>query len=216
MSRTPLVCFGDSITECAGYSETDRWPARLAFLLESRSPGKFNVHNRGIGGNTTALALDRIDRDVLPLLPGIVLIEFGINDAYVFPGHRIPRVSLHDYGRNIREIVRLVSEKGRPVVILNHPVTGEQHLHRQGNGGSIANNLAPYQDALREIVCGQRLACVDLPRLFREQDISPELFLSSDGVHLSPEGNGIYARLVFEDLIRLIAGPEGSIMAANP
>ena len=103
-----IVCFGDSITQGQGLAENHRWTARLAFLLEERFPGRFDVFNKGVGGNTTALALDRIQTDVLPLLPAIVLIEFGINDAYVYPWCRTPRVGLKDFRANLEEIIRQV------------------------------------------------------------------------------------------------------------
>ena len=92
MKKKRIICFGDSITQCQGFAEADRWTARLAFLLEKKLPGQWEVYNRGVGGNTTAMALDRFQTDVLPLLPGFVIIEFGINDAYVLPWCRTPRV----------------------------------------------------------------------------------------------------------------------------
>ena len=93
-SHRRIVCFGDSITHAQACAEAHRWTTQLAFQLEKASPGGFEVFNRKIGGNTTELALDRIQNDVIPLLPGLVLIEFGINDSYVFPWARILRVAL--------------------------------------------------------------------------------------------------------------------------
>ena len=102
-------------------AEADRWTTQLAFQLEKASPDGFEVFNRGIGGNTTALALDRIQNDVIPLLPGLVLIEFGINDAYVFPWAKIPRVALSGYMENLAEILRQVrAAHGEAVLIINH------------------------------------------------------------------------------------------------
>ena len=89
-----VICFGDSITHAQDCAEADRWTTQLAFQLEQASPGRFEVFNRGIGGNTTALGLDRIQNDVISLLPGLVLIEFGINDSYVFPWAKILWVAL--------------------------------------------------------------------------------------------------------------------------
>jgi len=49
------------------------------------------VVNRGYGGDTTAEALLRLDRDVIALNPDLVIIEVGINDLKtigVFPARR--------------------------------------------------------------------------------------------------------------------------------
>jgi len=140
-----VVCFGDSITHAQACAEADRWTTQLAFQLEQASSSGFEVFNRGIGGNTTALALDRIQNDVIPLLPGLVLIEFGINDAYVFPWAKIPRVALPGYMENLAEILRQVrAAQGEAVLIINHPITTRTDQHPQGNNKSVNTNLEPY------------------------------------------------------------------------
>lgn len=192
-----IVCFGDSITHAQAYAEGDRWTARLAFHLEAAQPGRFEVFNRGIGGNTTALGLDRIKNDVIPLLPGLVLIQFGINDAYVFPWAKIPRVSLSSYSENLQEILRQIrAAQGDAIIIINHPVTLGRERHPQGNGESIGANLAPYNRAAWDLAQREKLPTVNIPELLECEDIPMEEFWSEDCVHLSPRGNRLYARLV--------------------
>ena len=196
-----IICFGDSITQCQGSPEAGRWTARLAFLLEQRFPGKFDVYNRGLGGNTTALALDRIQQDVTPQLPAIVFIEFGINDSYVYPWCQTPRTSLNDFRKNLEQIVRLVKTGGgEPYLIVNHPVTLRTDLHPQGNGESIGRNLQPYNQAIRRLAKAHRAACIDLPRLLKKSTSDPSALCSEDGVHLSPQGNRTYADCLAESI----------------
>lgn len=52
-----IVCFGDSITEGAEFPANVRWTTLLQSKLDTVKPGVFEVHNRGIGGNTSAQAL---------------------------------------------------------------------------------------------------------------------------------------------------------------
>ncbi|XHR31075.1 MAG: SGNH/GDSL hydrolase family protein [Chthoniobacteraceae bacterium] len=197
MNRQNVVCFGDSITMCLGEAEANRWTACLAFLLEGRFPGEYDVFNKGVGGNTTALALDRIVTDVIALKPAIVLVEFGINDAYTYPWCRTARVGLDEYRKNIGEIVRQVREENAQVVlIINHPITLRKDQHPQGNGVAVGQNLEPYNEALRQIACKEKLPSIDLSRLLEKEKIDG--FHSEDGVHLSPAGNHLYAKLVFE------------------
>lgn len=198
-----VICFGDSITHAQACAEADRWTTQLAFQLEKASPGGFEVFNRGIGGNTTALALDRLQNDVIPFLPGLVLIEFGINDAYVFPWAKIPRVALPGYMENLAEILRQVrAAQGEAVLIINHPITTRMDQHPQGNNRSVGANLKPYSQAAREWAQNENLAVVDLPELLKHEGVSMEDFWSNDGIHLSPLGNRHYANLVFSSLVK--------------
>ena len=58
-----IVCFGDSITEGAEFNSNERWTYLLQEKLNSVKPDLFKVHNRGIGGNTTAQGFDRFWTD---------------------------------------------------------------------------------------------------------------------------------------------------------
>ena len=198
-----VVCFGDSITHAQACAEADRWTTQLAFQLEQASSSGFEVFNRGIGGNTTALALDRIQNDVIPLLPALVLIEFGINDAYVFLWAKIPRVALPGYMENLAEILRQVrAAQGEAVLIINHPITTRMDQHTQGNNKSVGANLEPYSQEARAWARYENLAVVDLPELLKQEGVPMDEFWSNDGVHLSPLGNRLYANFVYSSLVK--------------
>lgn len=211
MKRHSLICFGDSITHCHTASELGRWSGRLAAHLETHFPGQYEVFNRGINSNTTAIALDRIHSDVLPLLPGFVLLEFGINDAYVFPWASLSRVSVPEYLRNLGEITRQIQKKGgTPIWIINHELTQRTDLHPQGNGQSIGTNLLPYNLALREFIHETLVASIDLTRRLADAGHSPSALLAPDGIHLSPTGNLIYGELIFKGLEPILSGAKSS------
>ena len=92
-----IICFGDSITEAAEVAPTDRWPTVLQSQLDEWKPDRFKVHNLGMGGHTSAQGFDRLDEDLLPVLPGLVLIQFGFNDANVRDWAVVPRVRRRSY-----------------------------------------------------------------------------------------------------------------------
>jgi len=73
-----IVAFGDSITaprkNIVVYSD----------LLRKEFAGKnVDVINAGIGGNTTAHALARFEKDVLARDPDLVIMQFGNNDSSI-------------------------------------------------------------------------------------------------------------------------------------
>ena len=173
--------------------------------LISRSSSSVAIRSRSArtGGNTTALGLDRIQNDVIPLLPGLVLIEFGINDAYVFPWAKIPRVALPGYMENLAEILRQVrAAQGEAVLIINHPITTRMDQHTQGNNKSVGANLEPYSQEARAWARYENLAVVDLPELLKQEGVPMDEFWSNDGVHLSPLGNRLYANFVYSSLVK--------------
>lgn len=199
-----LIFLGDSITQALGTPENSRWTAVFARRLELVAPSRYEVWNRGVGGDTTTMVLDRLARDVLPLLPATVVIELGINDAYVFPWRRTSRVSLAEFTHNYGELVTLITEAGgRVILIVNHEIT--EPSHEQGNQHSISDNLAPYQEAIRALGRQHAFPLIDLPQIQAAQGIPAKAWLSEDGIHLTPAGNRRYGELVADVLIPLLA-----------
>lgn len=99
-----IVCFGDSLTAGTGAPEGRSYPDRLAELLGEP------VVNAGVPGDTTASALDRLQRDVLAHDPRIVCITLGGNDL-------MRDVPATDAFANLETIVRRLQDRGALVVV---------------------------------------------------------------------------------------------------
>ena len=198
-TRFNVICFGDSITEGKEFPEDLRWPALLQEMLDGHEPGKYQVYNRGVGGDTTALALDRVENDVLPLLPGMVLVQFGFNDANVYDWARKPRVCLSEFKRNLYEFYRIISRRrGTCVFIVNHAIGDVQG--KQGNRQSYYDNFQPYNQAIRSLAIDIKTPYIDLYEMIRERQINIDYLVSLDRLHLTLEGNQKYAELVYESI----------------
>ncbi len=195
-----IICFGDSITEAAEVAPTDRWPTVLQSQLDEWKPGRFKVHNLGIAGHTSAQGFDRLDADLLPVLPGLVLVQFGFNDADVRDWAVVPRVGLDEFKKNLREFHRIISmHQGRSVFIINHTigaVPGEQ-----GNGKIYKDNVEPYNIAIGQIAEELKTSFIDLPSMMTQRQVDVGTFLAEDQIHLSADGNRIYADMVFDGLV---------------
>ncbi len=81
--RLTVVAFGSSSTLGVGASSPDRsYPAQLQALLARRFPGReVRVPNKGVGRETLADNLARLERDVLAAAPDLVVWQGGTNDA---------------------------------------------------------------------------------------------------------------------------------------
>ena len=197
-----LLCFGDSITHAFGFPECDRWTAILQNLLEQWRPDEYQVYNCGAGGETAANGLARIDTAILPLLPGTVIIEFGFNDCYVPPHTRMAHLGIDEYRCNLQELHRIIkAHQGRTIFIVNHPA---QYTGEAGHGKPYELYLRKYNAVVRQLAEKLKTPTIDLPKMIRSRKINLKTFLAEDKLHLSPQGNHIYAQLVFERLQEIL------------
>ena len=74
-----VVALGDSTTLCVRQQKGARWPD----VLEAHCGADCAVTNAGIGGTSSSLALFRWHRDVAPLEPHCVVINFVLNDSHI-------------------------------------------------------------------------------------------------------------------------------------
>jgi lysophospholipase L1-like esterase len=195
-----IICFGDSITESGDFEIAKRWTSLLQAKLDEKCPEAYRVINKGIGGNTSAQGFDRFCDDVLPYLPGLLLVEFGFNDANVKDWTIEPRVSLGEFVRNLREFHRIATAKNTSCVfLLNHSIAEVDG--RQGNGPTYNENLLPYDQAVIKLAEELKAKVIDLPGMMTAKEISLDEYLSDDNLHLSEAGNKHYAQMVFDVII---------------
>lgn len=193
-----VICLGDSITAAGHFAERDRWPTVLQQELESRWPGRFRVFNCGVGGDTTAQGIERMVGAVLPRLPGLVLVEFGFNDACCREWQVKPRVGIAEFEANLVSIAAMVRKrKGNVAYLLNHIPVGK--VAPQGDGVSYYRRVAAYNSAIRRVAGRINAPVVDWPGFIRRRRLEAADYLG-DPVHLSPKGNHRYAEAVFEAL----------------
>ncbi len=195
-----IICFGDSIAEGGDFDKPKRWTSLLQARLDEKFPGSYRVINKGIGGNTSAQGFDRFFDDVLPYLPGLLLVEFGFNDANVKDWSIESRVSLEEFIRNLREFHRITTAKNTSCVfILNHTIAEVDGS--QGNGLTYNENLLPYDQAVIAMAEELKAEVIDLPGLMAGNGVPLKEYLSNDNLHLSEAGNKHYAQMVFDVII---------------
>lgn len=103
-----VLAFGDSVTFGTGAAPGEDYPSRLAAL------SGWQVHNRGVPGDTTATALARLAAALDEIRPALVILEIGGNDFL----RRLPESETRD---NIRRMLRQIKAAGIPVVLVATP-----------------------------------------------------------------------------------------------
>ena len=207
-----LIAFGDSTT-----ARRDRDHVVVyATLLEKAFSAKgfsASVINAGVGGNTTADARARFEKDVLAHNPRLVVIQFGLNDAAVDvwqkPPATSPRVSLKQYEANLRYFVETLRKRGAEVVLMTpNPCCWSETMRRlygkppyQPENPDGCNVLVRrYAEAVRQVARDEKVALIDIYDVFHEYGKTSGRSISDlmlpDGIHPNSKGHERIAELL--------------------
>lgn len=210
-----VVAFGDSTT---APRRIDGKPLRVyADILADRLPKlgiDATVLNAGVGGNTTAMALRRFERDVLAFHPTLAVVQFGINDSAVDvwkkPPVKAPRLPLDAYRKNLRHIVTTLRKRKTTVIVMTpNPLRWTPKLkHLYGkppykpddpDGFNVL--LKGYAAAVRELAAELNVPLVDVYKAFESFGNVDALLL--DGMHPNTQGQALVAKLLLEQIAKL-------------
>jgi acyl-CoA thioesterase-1 len=178
-----LVASGDSLT--FGYLVRSGYLARVEQGLRARFPAAgLTVRNEGVCGATAPDGLRRFDHDVAPARADLLLIQYGLNDAF----EGLPLAAFTTALERLVERQRALRPDGEILLVPPPllPVPAEERVAR------------PFRDALHE--AGERLGTLVAPIAARWPAAAPHLFLS-DRVHPTDEGHQQMADAVLEALV---------------
>jgi lysophospholipase L1-like esterase len=204
-----IVAYGDSITQGHQTPKHQIWTALLSEQLrQAMGDHAPQIINAGVGGNTSGEGLARFEKDVLPHLPALVLVEFGGNDAtWKLERHLSPetcQANLHTIHRKITEQQgRVIFMSFPPIVNKMHP-WGDHPMYEKAGG--LDEMIQPYRDRTRQTA--RTLGCdfFDLDKVLRDAitQHGPARFLEADGVHLTPQGHELVAKALTTFLAPLL------------
>jgi lysophospholipase L1-like esterase len=180
-----LAFLGDSITQ-QGWGNPKGY---VRLVLAGLATNGINVSSvpAGIGGHKSNQMLERLQRDVLSKNPDWMTLSCGVNDVW----HGTNGIPLDQYKTNITAIVERCQAAGVKVLVLTATVITEDLKD--------ANNqkLAAYNDFLRALAKKKKCPLADLNQMFQQvlkANKKPGLVLTSDGVHMNPEGDKLMAK----------------------
>jgi GDSL-like lipase/acylhydrolase family protein len=163
IDRAPIVMLGDSITEGAPWAELTGCP----YLAE-----------RGIGGDTTAKVLARLD-DVLKLKPRAVFLMIGVNDISL----GVPKETTV---ANLKAILDRL--KGTHVVAAHVLPVAASYGKRQING-----TISALNETIASLVSARPDTTVlDLRPQLRGPDGYLREEFSYDGLHINPKAYAVW------------------------
>ena len=188
-----IVFLGDSITQAGnqpnGYVDLVR-----KTIADKHADLNVEVIGAGISGNKVPDLEARLDGDVLSKKPTHVMIYIGINDVWHSQsGNGTPK-DVFEAGLN-RLIDRLHSA-GAKVTLCTPSMIGE----KTDGSNELDGMLEEYAAISRKVAAEKKTELLDLRKQFVEHlkknntDQREKGVLTSDGVHLNPEGNRFVAK----------------------
>jgi len=162
-----LVCLGDSVTFGWNQAYTKSYP----FLLENRLKEQYPeilVVNSGVGGETVVDGLSRLDSDVFYFNPQVVIINFGLNDAFVIKiGNEdtdlINYIDLDTYIDTYKQLIERILEKDIKVLIMStNPTIPEKLWQNKDIANKLGESYKIYNQAAKAIAEDYDLIFVDI------------------------------------------------------
>ena len=206
-SKLTIVAFGDSITEgtYGGASARETYPSILEKMLREKQIDA-DVVNQGIPGETAPEALFRFQRDVLDLNPGIVLIMYGANDAYIAPDFNFPAVSIKNYSKAVSRMVSRLRELSIQTILMTTTPFAELDFYGDTEKESLEMNrqsLKSHLQETRKIAEEKQLLLIDHYNIWHQQDKTLATLNEylPDGVHPNAAGNYLLARTIYQALM---------------
>jgi lysophospholipase L1-like esterase len=185
-----VVLYGDSITEQNLYS------AYIETFLISRLVDKdFRVYNFGWSGDTAHGGNSRFERDVMPVKPTLVFVNFGMNDG----GYAAFNRSNYDwYMESQRALAETIKAAGaRQVLLTTSPIEPHTHAYNE--------MLARMADGVKDLAEELGVPSADifhpmLKDLRKHAGRQTGERLIPDSVHPGPAGHLLMAYYVLREL----------------
>lgn len=193
----PGVFLGDSITQQKMYTTLIE-----AYVL-SRYPTWHSTF-RNLGWSGDRAGVGRVDRDVLPLHPAAITIDFGMNDA------RAGEAGYDQFVTNSLKLVQQLKANGMRVALLT-PSPEERYESGQPAGSSYNQMLWKYSQALHKIADQEHILFIDQYTPFvqaveagRKAGVlsatNSDARLIPDGVHPNWAGHLVMATAILKGL----------------
>lgn len=197
-----LVHMGDSITFGQYIDPSLRWTAIVEGRLRATSSPRLELVslNRGISGETTRMGLERFPVDVQEAEPDVMTLQFGLNDCNCWQTDQgLPRVSEQAFTANLVEMVTRARRFGAREIVM---ATNHRTLRRDTlpSGEIYEDANSRYSQLLREVADETGCTLCDIRAVFEpfdDQELNRLLLPPPDLLHLSEEGNAVYADAIY-------------------
>ena len=182
-----VIALGSSSTQGTGASSPKMcYPAQLESALNRRFAGtkRFEVTNLGVGGQLVNHMVARLDRDVLPLQPHLVIWQTGVNDA-------IDAMPVEDFRMFLSQGIDAILSSGADVILLD-----SQYYPKAARVPGFMNYLTTMREVAREKGVSLLSRFQIMKHLVTSAQFTTAQLLSPDQFHLNDLSYGCLGGLM--------------------
>ena len=199
--KTRVIFFGDSITQ-AGVQPTGYITQMTEMISQKGLASQYELIGAGISGNKIYDLYLRMDSDVVMKNPDVVFIFVGVNDVW----HKASSGTGTDpdkFERFYTAVIRKLQAGNARLILCTPAAIGERTDYSNQQDG----DLNYYSNIIRRLAKQYHCKLVDLRSIFHEYELqnNPDNLekgiLTTDRVHLNPDGNKLVAEKMLEALV---------------
>ncbi|QDT98843.1 SGNH/GDSL hydrolase family protein [Gimesia aquarii] len=179
-------------------------------LLQNASAAE--VINAGVGGNRSSQLLKRLNRDVLAHHPSVVVLMVGTNDRLNSGGFVEAKV----YKQNVNTLIDRIEASSAKVLLMTPPpcipeLLFSRHDPEKFSDQSPVQRMQEVRSILLDISQKRKIPLLDFHQYLIQNKIADQQKTSvirnvansglKDGVHLTPQGYQLLAKLVAQKLV---------------
>lgn len=182
-----IVLIGDSITFGDNASDYKRsWAGLLEDYLK-KNGRKVEVINNAAEGETAGDGLQRVEKDVISLMPDLVFIGYGTNDCTKEAGKYVNNI--YNYESNIREITGAIRDQANANIIFSLSPPVIENICNDDVVNLHNRDIEAYNNICKRLCGSLELSFVDHFSLMKDMDLS--VLLDSDGIHPNDKGHSV-------------------------
>lgn len=204
-----ILAFGDSIFFGAWDSQggaIDRLKTHLnKHTIENPAGHKYQLYNRGIGGNTSADLADRIEPEIKSHLylnwDLTFIVQIGKNDTRTSLTNTTPTISETNFNQNYNRIVKLLKRYSTEILIVGLcPVARDSVTFKDVRYHN--QHLQSYNDIIRQVAGENGLPFLDLYARVSKRAKSQNLY-HIDLIHFNDTGHKFLYEGIKSELYQL-------------
>jgi lysophospholipase L1-like esterase len=202
-----ILVFGDSI-EYGAWDTEGGWVDRLKRIahqstVDSEGANKLQIINLGIGGNTSADILARMESEIKARYskswPFVFIFSYGTNDERLVDGK--VQLTIDQVLENTKNIIETAKKYTDKILFIGCPPLPQESVILKDNEYSDSR-IKAYESAIKDVLVSQDIEFVDIRSAFERN--SPADLFCYDNIHPNNNGHKIIADTVWPEFERLM------------
>lgn len=178
-----ICIFGDSIVYGAGVDVAENWAALLRRDIQAKEEWP-DIYNLGIGAETSAMLLKRLDIELTARKPGMIIFGIGTNDSLFRTRGR--ETTDQQFVENIQELIRKALQFTQQIYFVGLAMGDEKLTNPidQSDSGKCYSRtmVARYDLLLKMVVEENNLTYIRIAHVMEDSDFI-------DGLHPNSQGH---------------------------